>query len=234
MAAAPAETEPPAPETTAPRAAAPAEPQAQRPPSGGDADPPPADDDEPGDGPPPAPPPSAPTAPAEAPAGERSTAASLFGAPALRPPSGDGSTAALAVPAAPGAPAAAARDLGPALGQTRDAWGAVMDALRADGHVRLASVLANGRPERVVRGAVEVALPDAFAVTVAQSEGETIGAALHAVLGAGAPALTYVARASPVGETVAAVDPFERLKQLREEHPVVRALFERFGAEIVW
>ena len=33
---------------------------------------------------------------------------------------------------------------------------------------------------------------------------------------------------------VRADDPFETLKQMRQDHPVVRALFDQFGAEIVW
>ena len=185
----------------------------------------------------PPPPPPAPSPPAHATpdAPPRTTAASLFGAPALQRPSGDGSAAALDAPSGDGAaaPAALATDLGPALGQVRDAWDALVGDLRGEGHIRLASVLANGRPHRVVRGAVEVALSDAFAVTVAQSEARAIARALGALVD-GAPALTFAVQAAPVGETAVAADPFERLKQLRQEHPVVRALFERFGAEIVW
>ena len=185
---------------------------------------------------PPAPPPAPPAPAAEAPErAPRTTAASLFGAPAIQRPSGDGSSAALASPAGDGAaaPAALATDLGPALGRVRDAWDTLVADLRAEGHIRLASVLANGRPHRVVRGAVEVTLSDAFAVTVAESEAKAIGRALGSLV-EGAPALAFAVQAAPTAETVAESDPFERLKQLRQEHPVVRALFERFGAEIVW
>ena len=87
---------------------------------------------------------------------------------------------------------------------------------------------------RVHNGAVEVALADALAVAVAAEHAGEVQAALGALLGEAAPPLRFVPATGAGREPAAAADPFERLKAMRQEHPVVRALFDRFGAEIVW
>jgi hypothetical protein len=48
------------------------------------------------------------------------------------------------------------------------------------------------------------------------------------------PPLAFVVRTDALPETAAPPDRFERIKQLRHEHPVIRAIFEQFGGEIVW
>jgi len=213
--------------------------------------PPPADDPgEPGQAPdeggmpapprPAAPPPAAPSAtpPAAAPASP--ALPGLFPTPALKRPTnrevgaasgdGQGGPAADVVVAAP----VADPHFGPSLGRVREAWPALVDAVRAAEGVRLGAVLTGARVERVVRGAVEVAVADEFAARTARDGAEAIARALAGVMGADAPTLAFVARAPDAAETPAAADPFERLKHLRQEHPTVRALFERFGAEPVY
>ena len=206
--------------------------------------PPPSDDDSDGGTPvaaapkPIAPAPSSPALPRPAP----SQRESLFGAPALRRPSGDGasgSNAALAIGdgAAEGAPHLASPVTDPlsgALADLRDAWPRLVDAVRAEGHVQLAAVIGAGTPHRVARGFVEVAMADDFSQRVAESKMDTLTPILARILGGEPPALRFTIAPQDVPETAREADPFERLKQLRQEHPTVRALFERFGAEIVW
>ena len=236
------EAEPPAPRR------APAEPA---PPWAGDEPPPPSDrddptgwrsdDDEPPPPPRPAPPPAA--KPAARPSPGRAGGA-LFGRPALqRSSGGDGQTggaATLAVPDAPQATgataggAAPAEHVGPDLGRVQDAWPRVVEAVRAEVGVRVGAIVQGGRPLRVRRGAVEVGLDDAFACRVADDHADVLAAVLARVLGGEAPAVRYVVAPADAVETGAPADPFDALKQMRQEHPVVRALFERFGAEIVW
>ncbi len=191
----------------------------------------------------PAPPPSAPPAaapPAAAPAAppaEPRPGGGLFGAPALRRPrpggtSGDGHAG--DVPSL-GAPAAGVADpFAASLGRIREAWPALAVALRAEQRIRLASFLKDADVVRVYNGAVEVALANALAIAVAAEHAAEVQAALSALLGEAAPPLRFVAGEARRGEPAAASDPFERLKAMRHEHPVVRALFERLGAEIVW
>ena len=210
----------------------------------GDADPDSGEPAPPSAPPPPAAPSASPAAPAPPPA-RPAHAGALFGTPALKRASGGdghpGPAAALAVPAgesgdgsagpAPGAPA---EHVGPALGLVTDAWPRFVAAVRAEVGVRVGAVVGTGRPLRVGRGAVEVGLVDAFACRVADEHAMALHDVLAGVLGGEAPPVRYVVAPAEAGETAAPADPFERLKQLRQEHPVVRALFERFGAEIVW
>ncbi|GAB5537568.1 MAG: hypothetical protein Rubg2KO_38170 [Rubricoccaceae bacterium] len=204
---------------------------------------PPTDDLEGGVPAPPSPPPVAPKPPALAtPRPASSPRESLFGAPALRRSGGDGastSNAALAIGdgASEGPPQLAAPVTDPlsgALAEVRDAWPKLVDAVRTEGHIQLAAVIGSGTPHRVARGSVEVAMPDDFSQRVAENGLVPITEILGRILGSEPPALRFTIAPKDVPETARQADPFERLKQLRQEHPTVRALFERFGAEIVW
>ncbi len=206
---------------------------------------PPGWDDEPGGVPaPPAPRPPAPAPPAAqtpAPAGRPRP---VFGRPALRRPArgdgqadearlatGDGQTG--PAPGPPG-PGANADPLGPALAAVTDAWGRFTDAVRDQVGIRVGAIVKSGSPYRVARGAVEVAMDDAFGVRVATDNEDRLAEVLAEVLGGPVPPLRWVEAPTETVETKAQADPFEALKQMRQSHPVVRALFESFGAEIVW
>src|SRR5690606_39807153 len=119
------------------------------------------------------------------------------------------------------------------VGRVREVWPELVARVKAE-RVHVGALLQLAEPERAVRGTVEVAVPDEFGRGLLESEAPGFQQALGALLGDRAPALRFVVRTVEVGETAVAEDPFERLKQLRQEHPVFRALFERFGAEIVW
>ena len=189
-----------------------------------------------GDAPMPAP--SAPSAPAP-------VTQTLFGTPALvkRKPSGDGADGdpSAALPSGDGADLSTAEpvvtdDFGVPLARVRELWPRLVDAVKAE-RVHVGSLLQLARPHRAAKGAVEVSVPDDFGRSLLESEAAAVTAVLGRMLGEAPPLLRFVvARPKPdgSGETVADVDPFERLKQLRQEHPVFRALFEKFGAEIVW
>ncbi len=188
----------------------------------------------------PAPPPSAPPSavpPSAPPPSEPRPGGSIFGAPALKRPRPGGTSGDGHAGAAPslGAPATGVADpFASSLGRIREAWPALAAALRAEQRIRLASVLKDADVVRVYNGAVEVALADALAIAVAAEHAAEVQAALSGLLGEAAPPLRFVAGEAGRREPAAAADPFERLKAMRHEHPVVRALFERLGAEIVW
>jgi len=203
---------------------------------------PPTDDSDGGVPAPSTPPPVTPTPALASPRPAPSQRESLFGAPALRRAGGDGASgadAALAIGdgTSEGSPQLAAPVTDPlsgALAEVRDAWPKLVDAVRAEGHVQLAAVIGTGTPHRVARGFVEVAMADDFSQRVADSKMDTLTPILGRILGDEPPALRFTIAPQDVPETARQADPFERLKQLRQEHPTVRALFERFGAEIVW
>jgi hypothetical protein len=189
---------------------------------------------------PPAPPPSAqaPEAPAPTPG------AGLFGPPALAPRTGgdgqDGASAFSAAPALASAHAATAPTdtaddhFGASLAPLRATWPQIVGAVQEACGIRVAAILRQGEPTRLHRGAVEIGLADPFACKIATDHHDAILSAARAHAAGEVPALTFVVAARAARETASGADPFEALKKLRQEHPVVRALFDRFGAEIVW
>ncbi len=165
--------------------------------------------------------------------------AALFGRPALkRPTGGDGSTGPTDLHAGgdgqSGTAPAVADSLGPALARVTDVWPAFVAAVRERVGVRVGAIVKAGAPFRVARGAVEVGMDDAFAMAVAVDNQAALADVLAGLLGADAPPLRWVESPRETAETARPDDPFETLKQMRQDHPVVRALFEQFGAEIVW
>ena len=179
--------------------------------------------------------PSEPAPPAPEPDAPPSLGDSLFGAPALRPPAGgDGAPSAQATAAdGPLVVAPADPHFGLSLTELQAAWPRLVDAMRGQS-MRLYSLLTQAEPVRVARGAVEVDVVDAFTRDQLTGEAETLAQALAPLLDPVPPLRFTVAaqEARPAGAPAA--DPFERLKELRQTHPVIRALFDRFGAEIVW
>ncbi len=167
--------------------------------------------------------------------------AGFFGAPALkvaRDPSGDGSGGPEAALAVSGhlavAPAAiAVDDLDIPFGRIKTLWPELVASIKAD-RIHVGTLLQSAEPKRVVRGRIEVAVPDKFSCTLLESEAVKFAAAMSELLGEKAPPLLFVVDATASGESTREVDPFERFKQLRHENPVIQALFEKFGAEIVW
>ena len=188
----------------------------------------------------------APTPPASAPASATPRPRRpVFSGPALkRPTGGDGASGPAALRRSEGpaqgdgqsgaAPGAPADPLGPALARLTEAWPRVIAAVRERVGVRVGAILQSSAPVRVARGAVEIGMDDAFGVTVATNNEAALLDVLSDVLRSEVPPLRWVESARDTPETVRADDPFETLKQMRQDHPVVRALFDQFGAEIVW
>ncbi len=170
----------------------------------------------------------------------------LFGTPALRrkkphdsaSPSGDASpqsdassaTATLAVPAK--APAAA---------PLADAWPEFVASIREE-RIRIGTLLQESRPRAVMGGTVTIGVPDAFhRSTLAEHRAflmERLSTAVAAVTTETVEEIRFVIddtlRTSDGGETAHEKDPYEVVRTLREDHPVVRALFDTFGGEIVY
>jgi DNA polymerase III subunit gamma/tau len=196
---------------------------------------PPADEDPPEPPGRPEPPRSAPPGTPEPAPPEGDLMQDLFGAPALRRrrdpggESGDGAAATAQL-----APARPAQDphFGLPLGRVRETWPQLVRLVQSR-RPSVATVLSRAEPSGVQGGAVQIAVPDAFTQRLLRDEHEAFVEALREVLGEEPPPFAFVVEAAP-SETPAEADPFEALKRLRHEHPLLRVLFERFGAEIVW
>ncbi len=161
----------------------------------------------------------------------------LFGPPALQRPKPSGSEPSGALGDGAGGRAAAVSvapsdvHFGVSLGRVREVWPRMIAAVKAE-RPSVAGVLAHVEPVGVKHGDVQVAVPSVFVQRLLESEAETFTDALAEAMGEAPPPLAFVVRAAD--ETAAPADPFERIKQLRHENPVIRAIFEQFGGEIVW
>lgn len=210
--------------------------------------------DEHDDQPPPSPPsnrePAPPTAPPSKPepaapkqseptsTGDDPLRLGLFGTPALqRKSSADEGPSSRGDGASDHAQAVsvAATDVhfGVSLGRVREVWSQLIDTVKAE-RPSVAGVLAHVEPVGVEHGTVQIAVPTTFVQQLLRSEQATFTEALTDAMGEEPPPLAFVVRTPDADETAAPTDPFERIKQLRHEHPVIRAIFEQFGGEIVW
>ena len=119
------------------------------------------------------------------------------------------------------------------LQRVREAWPKLVETLRAE-RPSVAGVLARVEPTGVDYGTVQVAVASSFDRRLLESEKASFVSVLADVMGEEPPPLAFVVGEAASAETAAPADPFERIKQLRHEHPVIRAIFEQFGGEIVW
>ena len=95
-------------------------------------------------------------------------------------------------------------------------------------NVALAALLHTAEPCGEQRGTVLIAAPDAFSRDGLARAVDAISDAVTGEMGA-CPPLRFTVR-DPGPETVRMSDPFERLRELSNEHPFFRVLAERFGA----
>ncbi|ARA93394.1 hypothetical protein AWN76_009660 [Rhodothermaceae bacterium RA] len=211
----------------------------------------------------PEPPPSgrgAPPAPASRPAGPSGPSEQppgylgLFGAPALRKKSGADSAGDGGAPQdrLPGAPAASA-DVAVAVAETGAGaspglspllrfWPSYVRRVRA-ARIHVGALLDATRPCDLQDGTLRIAVPDVFHQRMLDNQHDYLLEHLNemapaALRGQSVDRLSFEVQAMATpeagAETDEATDPSEVLRTLREEDPVVRALFEQFGGEIAW
>jgi DNA polymerase III subunit gamma/tau len=210
----------------------PAQRSQERPPP--DSPAPPGSSDDEGE-PPAPPPPPRPAPPAATTPKPRDTSTDVFGPPAIkrqRAPNGDKHGAAQVM--APDVEAAIVDDehFGATLGRVRDAWPEVVRIVEQQSR-SVATVLAQSQAARLHSGTVTITVPDDFSQEVLRRERMLFCTALKEVLGEEPPPFSVEVQHNGQ-ETADDEDPFETVKRLRHEHPTLRFLFERFGAEFVW
>lgn len=128
--------------------------------------------------------------------------------------------------------AAVEEEDGSALREIRSVWPQLVARAEAESP-RIAGYLSLARPEGTRGRQVSVAVPHSLARQTLTEEQTAVSSLLRDVLGQEPPDLTFVVRLEP-NETAAESDPFEIIRRMRHEHPTVRRIFDRFGAEIVW
>lgn len=198
------------------------------------------DESRPGDEPPPSPEsdgddqaPSSP-APATTPDeentedGDEDLMTDLFGEPALKtPPESDGGAAAAATLAEPTATASDSFE------PIRENWNRIVAGVR-EARIPLAAMLESSSLSEASNGTAVVEVPSRFAKESLEGSLQTITEAIETAIGGEPPPLRFVVSERDNAETTTDKDPFEQIKRLREDHPVVHALFEQFDATIVY
>ncbi len=208
--------------------------------------------------PPPTPPQPTPSeappavAPSVSPQPSEGGSLSLFGPPALKTkpaprkaPENTLVQADTVAPAYDGA-AAVATQVAPAidfhfgfsLHKIRGVWGQYVKHVSQE-RIHVGALLQHTHPAGIERDGLYIAVPDAFHQRLLRSERDYLQKHLASLLEKpDFPDLHFTIQAGekeePEPETQAEIDPFERMKRLRQDNPVIRALFDQFGGELVW
>lgn len=131
----------------------------------------------------------------------------------------------------------AAAEASPVVQKLRAHWTKLVQDVRAE-RVDVAACLDGAAPASLSAGTLTLAVPDPFSRrSLRECEGFLLKH-LQTHLPAEAPApsalhLTVEERTDD-GDTTAPPDPHAVMQRLREEHPVVKAIFEEFGGEMAW
>ena len=185
--------------------------------------------------------------PGDAPAGTPAIALSLFGRPALRstdtgarPDTGRTGGSALFAGSGALAPVAGAHvdpHFGISLQTFVDLWPRFVRAVSED-RIHVGAMLQHGEPTAVARGVLQISVPDEFHRRLLTNQKDFLSGHLNDLLGeSDVPAFTFVIDQQLTDEKTledTGLDPFEMLKSLRQENPVIRAIFDKFGGEPVW
>ena len=177
---------------------------------------------------------------------------SLFGTPALqrkptrsaaRPTSEQDDAQALfsgsGALAVQDAPALANKDDGAErlLRQATAVWGRCVEAVKRE-RIHVGALLQHTKPDAVQGDVLLLAVPDDFHRRFLQIEQEYLTQHLEKALGEPLSSIRFVIQETlPSPDDEVAADVFDAkayMEKKRQENPVVRAIFEQFGGELVW
>ncbi|MEX0822721.1 MAG: DNA polymerase III subunit gamma/tau [Rhodothermales bacterium] len=124
-------------------------------------------------------------------------------------------------------------DAGPITG----AWDELLEAVKND-KIQVWSLLHHTEPEAFDDGVVQIAVPNDFHRRVLTSQSSYVLGHLEELVDVSIRTIQFSIRESmdetASQETASDFDPYEYMKRKREENPVVRAIFDQFGGELVW
>lgn len=156
----------------------------------------------------------------------------MFGKPALkatpRKPSVEGS-AAIAISTEPTTDRSAVKHVD-------NIWLAFVRSVKTD-RIHVGSLLQHGAPSRIVESTLHVAVPDDFHKRLLTNQEAFLLDHIQSHLPDELTAMVFDIREEIVtdeGETEETFDPLEYMNKKRAESPVVRAIFDEFGGELVW
>ena len=166
---------------------------------------------------------------------DSSSPADVLGTPAIRrrtPSSDDAGSQAAAVELADVA-IEEAIDTGP-LGSV---WSDLLSRVKED-RIHVGSLLQHSRPEDFRDGTAVVGVPDEFHRRLLTSQQDYVLEQIQALLSMPLRAVRFIVRddleAPDSEETASDFNPYEYMQRKRQENPVIRAIFDQFGGELVW
>ena len=123
------------------------------------------------------------------------------------------------------------------LRQATSVWGRCVEAIKRE-RIHVGALLQHTKPDAVQGDVLLLAVPDDFHRRFLQIEQEYLTQHLEKALGEPLSSIRFVIQEtlpSPNDEATADVfDAKAYMEKKRQENPVVRAIFEQFGGELVW
>ena len=115
------------------------------------------------------------------------------------------------------------------------AWEGYVAAVMQD-RIHVGALLQHANPVSIVGETVEIAVPDDFHSRLLGSESDYLASKLGTTLSLDpAPSVRVVISDDvPEVEATPELDPAQRIQELKEKNPVIAALIEKFGGEVVW
>ncbi|MDX1741780.1 MAG: hypothetical protein R3178_10815, partial [Rhodothermales bacterium] len=103
--------------------------------------------------------------------------------------------------------------------------------------IHVGSLLQHTAPRRMADDLIEIDVPDDFHKRLLENQQDFLLKHARVVIHDNIRSLRFSVRADvapPSGETAEDFDPYEYMQQKRKENPVIRAIFDEFGGELVW
>ncbi len=136
----------------------------------------------------------------------------------------------------------AVRRIDPHFGQSlqriRDVWESFITHV-SEKRIHVGAMLQHAVPAEIDRGMLQVAVPDDFHYRLLGGQSDYLEQTLSTLLQTNESIpMRFIIRDDVSDERTLVereeLDPFEHLKSLRQENPIIRAIFDEFGGEPVW
>jgi hypothetical protein len=116
-------------------------------------------------------------------------------------------------------------------------WSDLLSRVKED-RIHVGSLLRHSRPEEFRDGTAVVGVPDDFHRRLLTSQQDYVVEQIQALLSMPLRAVRFIVRddleAPDAEETASDFNPYEYMQRKRQENPVIRAIFDQFGGELVW
>ena len=105
--------------------------------------------------------------------------------------------------------------------------------------IHVSALLQHTTPLDVRDGTLVLSVPDEFHKRMLGSQSEYLLTALKEFVSLDVNRISFVidltkSEENGVKETVKEIDPYEYMQKKRQENPVIKAIFDEFGGEMVW